>query len=758
MNLPLTPERQAEIGQVGSYESPRQLHSILRKPNVEIDRLSPSPTVLRPSSEGQKSVSPKSQVRFSIPDSSCVNYDRSMDESSPAVPSPSKIVFPKDADEVGDGLRAGGGMSNRGHFVDMHSRVMLDVPEEIWNFHTARKEQSNRHYRTKSLQLGNQQRQSHRSHSRGSSLQAIIVETVNSISDERGSRLAPTVLKRPELFLSPESPLNSYKMPVPLEISLPPYLSPLNKEKKKASVVFDGEGYSRFKELSSSSSDDSGSICTAEHDFSFNISQKDNSDVDKVLGFDEHANVNLKIQNKSLRKQNLSPSFPSTAKQPSQSLQVLSTPFKQIRIPDLENESQPRSANGTLKFFDEFEPSQFAVVTQEEKQIASPGKQLDELDLNFSFPNAPDSDFEKVDPSLTSVEFENRRRNLQRDSARRVEGHRHRRSRSIHNTEDMFAATSTPPRIPSRSPLRPKSPKSEKAAECSSDETDTDTRGSSSLYEENAQNIDPTLQNPAEVSCQTDLETGNETEESMRIIAERKLNAEERTKLALTDNNAAKNHLTSMHSFPEPVRPPGDTEPQSFGNVSINLLSPRRSLSNVGSQSSYNSQFSRQSPGSTATSQPPDPYAYIPFLNPVKKHNYPQHTTPRQDEKNNGFHSIYEVRDGKKVEVLVLDEDSSKDETEISSTAAQDKIPSNQQRKSVSYEEAIKNYAKILQMCEHTASEAKNVILQLIEEAPINFKNGYRPPPPAYTCGPQEVKSKNLGRIQQRKQALLNRD
>lgn len=748
MSLPLTPEREAEIGQVDRYESPTQLHSILRNRNLELDRLSPSPQLL---SQGQKSVSPKSQVRFSIPDSS--KHDLSMDERSVVLPSPSKIVFPKDADEDGRGLRSGGGMSNRGHFVDMHSRVMLDVPEEIWNFHTAKKEKSNRYYRTKSLQSGTEQRQPHRSHSRGSSLQAIIVETVNSISGERGSRLTPTVLGKPELFLSPESPLNSYNMPVPLEISLPPYLSPLNKEKKRASVIFDGEGYSRFKELSSSS-DDSGSIRSAEHDFSLSMSQRDDSDVDKVLGLDEHANVDLKIQNKNLRKQKVA--SPCPAEQPSHSLEVLSTPFKPIHIPDLEKELQPRSTNGTLKFFDDFEPSQLAVVTQEENQAPSSGKQVDELDLNFSFPNAREPDFERVDPSITSIDFENRRKSLQRDSALRIEGHRHRRSRSIHNTEDMFAATSTPPRIPTRSPLRPKSPKSERAVECPSGETDIDTRRSSSIYEEKDQATD-ILHCPAEVSQQMDSETGNQTEESMKIILERKVNVEDRNEQAFSNNNAAKNHLTSMHSFSEPVRPPGDTGLQSFENMSVNLLSPRRSLSNVGSQSSYNSEFSRQSPGSTATSQPSEPYAYIPLVNTVKNHKYPQHTTIRQDEKNNGFHSIYEVRDGKKVEILVLDEDSSKDETEVISTAAENKIPSNQQRKSVSYEEAIKNYAKILQMCEHTASEAKNVILQLVEETPLNVRNGYRPPPPVYTSAPQVAKSNNSGRTQQRKQLLLNR-
>lgn len=779
MSLPVTPERRAEIGHPDGYGSPPQLQSILRKPNVDIESLSLSPPVMQPSLQDKKSVSPKSQVRFSIPDYSNLESDRSIDQESLPLMSPSKIVFPKDTDEpeASRDRQAGHAMSNRGHFVDMHSRVMLDVPEDIWNFHTARRDGGNKHQRSKSMLTGDEQRPSYRSHNRNSSLQAVIVETVNSISSGRGSQLQPANLARPELFLSPESPLNSYKMPVPLEISLPPYLSPVNKEKKRASVVFDGEGYSQFGGLSSSSDESEASISFAQHDVSFNVSHREESDVDKALGIDEHANVNLKIQNKNLRRQEQSPRpIPSdkqsprsvsTDKQSNKSLQVLSTPYKPIHIPDLENDIQPKSTNGTLKFFDEFEPSQqLTAPVRNDEETLSPGRKRDQMDVNFSFPNTQNQDFQRVDPSHTSVEFENRRKSLQRNSALGIKGHKHRRSRSIHNAEDMFAATSTPPKIPSRSPLRPKSPTSEDIQRTSSKESGSEE--TSSLYEGNNDKVEPTVEPnlepalplPSEVSNRSDLEAGNKTEDSLNIISERIISADDESESSV-QHHLPEKHLTSMHSFREPLHPPEDAEIQSYENVPINLLSPRRSLSNVGSQSSRNSDFSRRSAVSSATSQPSEPYALVGTLKSQKPSHYTEPPKSVQRPKTmidkDGFHSVYEVHDGKTVEVLILDDDSYQDKSFVTSTAKLTEASVGaKQKKTVSYEEAIRNYAKILQMCEHTATEARSVILHLIEEDTSGLKTASRPPPPNSTNALQMAKPTNLERVLEPKSNLIN--
>lgn len=749
MSLPTTPERKVVVEQNDEDGSASQLHSILRRPNVEAGSSLGAANLELPLGNS-KSVSPKSQVRFSIPDSA---YLKSDDGSSDQLRSPSRIVFPRDSSETEEeaSLRGGYDLSNRGHFVDMHSRVMLDVPEEIWNFHNSRRKGS--HTRTRSLNIKSEQGKSGGSHTRRSSLQAVIVETMNSLSSERGtfsrnysSSLLP--MRRPEIFLSPESPLNSYKMPVPLEISLPPYLSPTNKEKKRASVVFDGEGYSKFAETSSSSLEESEeSICSAEHDVSFNISQQDESDIDKALGIDEHANVNLKIQKKNLKRTEESSRLPSPNKS-SQSLELLSTPYKPIQIPDLENELQPRSTNGTLKFFDEFEPSrQLVTPTQYEEDTLSPGKQRDQLDLNFTFPCVADTaDFVKVDPSATSVEFQNRRKNLQRNSALGVKGHKHRRSRSIHNAEDMFVATSTPPKVPERSPLRPKSPTSGETARSTSEASELND--TSSIYDENVSKSQPALD--YSVDHENDVDTGNKTEESLKIILERKISDEEDYQPSTEDRSAQK-QLTSMHSFREPVNLPEEAEEQPLNYVPLNLLSPRRSLSNIGSQSSRNSEFSRRSPSSSATSQPSEPYVNVPFTTEVKGqkpsyHPKPQAKPAKKEDitKSNGFHSIYEVRNGRNVEILVLDDGSSEDETQTSSTAKVDeKTIANQRKKAVSYEEAMKNYTKILELCEYTATQARSVILHLIEENSSTRKNSYRPPPPVASNVPRAVTKSN---------------
>ena len=128
--------------------------------------------------------------------------------------------------------------------------------------------------------------------------------------------------KRHDLYLASESPLNKYRVSVPLEINLPPFLSPKNKNKKRNSLIFDGDGYSTFeRELDelintiggtnvheqADSSSYSGSLLEedsiplAANDISFDISRLNPTEVDKIFGIDENANVNLKYQNRVIR-------------------------------------------------------------------------------------------------------------------------------------------------------------------------------------------------------------------------------------------------------------------------------------------------------------------------------------------------------------------------------------------------------------------------------------------------------------------------
>lgn len=787
---PVTPERMGGSKPDERNGSPAPLHPILRRTDIDLDSVSLTPAKQDCHLRSMKSVSPKSQVRFSIPDPS--NPDGAEDEEY--VPqSPSKIVFPKDSNEPEEteDISENPGFDKHGHFLDMQSRVMLDVPEEIWKFHSrGRSSSSHDHRRATSDKLSRIQRQSPHSHSRTKSLQAMIMDTVTSMSKSSNGfshestlrdvdQIPSSNLPRPEIYLSPESPLNTYRLPIPLEISLPPFLSPVNRKKNRRSIIYDGDGYSQFEESSFQKSEEAvsdDSIVSANHEYSFNIDNDGKTNVDETLGIDEHANVNLKAQHRNLRRhqpnrrpeqtrnleirsQNqeiIQPSTkanrlvrsnmnnstagltdPSHQNTMSKSLQILSSPSKLISIPDLEHDTQPRSSHGTLQFFDKFENSQQPTIALGGSQDElSPGKEKDQLDLNFTFPKlVQDSDFEKIDSAPTTKGFEDRRsmlmeRNLSPNGAK---GHRHRRSRSVHNAEDMFAATSTPPKVPTRSPLRSKSPISESSTasqpELISSITNGDGSDASSIYEEegvNEQLRDGHLGQQNESSSNV----GNKTDDSLKIISERKINDSE-----VTGPQQSITQMTSMHSFKDPINLPevADTPPIA-NDFQLNLLSPRRSLSNVGSHSSYNSEFSRRSHTSNATSQPSD--CYTPMALPIKSKNakfLAREAPIRQGAEQEGssrIRSIYEKRGDKTVEVIVLDDEDGNNDGKSTGTTKEINNLSTHSRKSKSYEEATRNYAKILRMCEQTADQAKDVLLQLIEERNAGDKASHRPPPP----------------------------
>ncbi|GAV49701.1 hypothetical protein ZYGR_0P03470 [Zygosaccharomyces rouxii] len=546
---------------VDGQDTLQGVHPILRNPDL------PNPTA------SPTLMSPRSQVRFSVPDTSFMNEAQvSVSES------PSKIVFPKGSEEdsvyetaneeIGDEFR---NLGKEGHFMDMHSRVMIDVPEEIWDFHTRRliKHRRSRSTGDQSIYNGNANGNLEMSRS----LQSIIVDTLDSMGkfkekyraensnseDSSGiSQVSPLNLRREtnyDLYLTPYSPLNNYDVPIPLEISLPPYLSPKNKERKRSSLIFDGKHYSPFNmdSFESSAEEDvedrdrlnesshmsadaeeegsisADSIPSAVHDISFDVSSL--HDVDEELGIDQDANVNLKVQRKNLKRQSPSKSSPLTRKShtksasrnlndqqvpdlpPTQepevadeppldqegieeeekneqealapvlskkSLDILETPSKQIYIPDFDSDPTPATSTaGSLKFFDTLddreEGHEEAFTTNpnrevdildmtfkfpplppkedeshEEKDTSNPNREAHNLDMAFKFPPSPpkeDADFLRVDNSPVDPQFESRRSKLMQQKVLTPGGrrHMHSRSRSMHNVQDMFAATSTPP-------------------------------------------------------------------------------------------------------------------------------------------------------------------------------------------------------------------------------------------------------------------------------------------------------------------------
>lgn len=467
-------------------------------------------------SRGQHKSTP-SQVRFSLPldDSNDSSSEEVEEEPLPMSRSPTKIVFPQTS------------LNDTSHFMDMSKKVMVEVPQEIWEFHQNNKQKHAKSKSTSESPFRSQDSpKSHHRHERTQSLQSLIVNTINSYSSPSKrdssslSATSPLRLPPPEnhkLYLRPDSPLNKFRVPIPLEISVPPYLSPENKDRHRNSLIYDGTGYSVFLQDSDSDSEGSnatdGSTCgrdtsvqisdisipSATHDFSFDL----NDDTDGVLGIDNDANVSLKTQVKNLAKnspskvmtvsKNKIPLAPvqnkrvlrnvnddgAEEKQDNSSLQILSTPSKTITIPDLDKDPTPVRPNSGLKFFKMLDDSVQDTECQRNGQVR------DQLNRNFKFPAVPpsptqtrvesrtaevDEDFVKATKSPENPAFEQRRRQLQSQVANGTTpiGHRHRRSRSIHNVNEIFiagedSAASTLPskhdcleemEVPKRSPLR----------------------------------------------------------------------------------------------------------------------------------------------------------------------------------------------------------------------------------------------------------------------------------------------------------------
>lgn len=463
-----------------------------------------------------------SQVRFSLPpeeddsitDEKDVEYEGSnfysdaprqegkCNNGKPLLQSPNRIVFPnayKDAEDVPG-------------FVDYTNKTTVRVPKDIWDFHN----RNSYDFRKNGSWGGSSHSVSlsgspMKSHSRRNSMQSIIMETIENYRHGASPKktgdlgntpsLLPCEDKKANLYLGSDSPMNRYEVPIPLEIKVPPYLSPVNKHKRRNSLVFDGDGYSVYLADESSPSDTSSrtseneddvfissdiSIPSAENNFSFNLSD---GDVDAQLGIDGDANVNLKKQVKNLKKLTSSSqnqnfdlqkplplvSQPETiSENSSHALEVLATPTKEIFIPDVDSITTSSGKRSSSKFLETIinspsENIQLNPVMLQQEQ--------DELNPNFKFPNvtgniSENSEFLNMPLHNPDSPTERRRRYLAEQNERM--GHTHRRSRSVHQMDiESLKEIKTPekskdikeiilpvdistPEIPLRSPLRPK--------------------------------------------------------------------------------------------------------------------------------------------------------------------------------------------------------------------------------------------------------------------------------------------------------------
>ncbi|SMN20430.1 similar to Saccharomyces cerevisiae YER032W FIR1 Protein involved in 3' mRNA processing, interacts with Ref2p [Maudiozyma saulgeensis] len=727
------------------------------------------------------------------------------------------------------------------NLVDLQTKVMIDVPESIWKYHESQRKNNNSkntpgHRKTKSMHnIFNPYRDMKKfkepnssfvsqewvpSHQRSKSLQSIIAETVKiyheedqtkfnddtslSTFNETVSTVSPLNIRQPgvyskstkksHLFLTSESPLNKYKVSVPLEINLPPYLSPQNKEKNyhRKNLIYNGQGYSTFNEDSEDTTPESertkslpeedegssfildsligdDSLPFATNDISIDVGNKTVEDTDVFLGIDEQANVNLKLQNRNIRSNSKTPKrpplptkdsqfkFPSSTtkdivspnkvslpqdntKPNSEALEILATPSKSIVIPclddaDYQTPKNP-STNGSLKFFENFEP--LSNEDQNTLNIAKdPSRVNGKLNLAFKFPfnkannrtlectnnNSVEetTDFLKVAPTSVDRGFEERRQRLIHNQSVHKSpvnklGHAHRRTQSIHNIEftvfdDMIApqssfdAASTPqkddnaaPEVPDRSPFR---------------------NLTSVVAESPVIKISP----PPE-----------KTQDSIILISERIISSS--PKLGIMN---ASRPLSSIQSFSKPVSYKDIRNMHANENIVIpddiltnktapiknfNSLSPRRSLSNNGSHQSSsatsytNSQFSKASFTTVDTDM--EAIQEITETELIKKNNipanHPSTSKERKKENDSSFEIVKEIRDGKEIDVIILDdvEEPLKATSKRKKKSSRTRLPKN------------KDYNTILDMCENTASEAKDIIYKLVSETePLNVnENG----------------------------------
>ncbi|KAG0669554.1 hypothetical protein C6P45_003625 [Maudiozyma exigua] len=727
----------------------------------------------------------------------------------------------------------GNALRDKLNLVDMQSKIMIDVPESIWRYHKEHRSYNNnghtRHRKTQSLHnVFNPYRDAESvdlsgespvsakwtpSHKRSKSLQSIIADTVKmyheeeqersiedhtlSIFNETVSTVSPLNIRqqntftnasrRHDLFLTSESPLNKYKVSVPLEINLPPYLSPQNKNKNvnRNSLIYNGNGYSILDENTVDISEESNSIQEsitesekitdslinddslpyAMNDISIDVGNKTGKDTDIFLGIDNEANVNLKLQNKNIRSNSKSPQKRTTqqtkekyefekdnrtrnvsscigndtaerSRPNSRALEILSTPSKSIVIPSLDNDEYqtPKnpSSNGTLTFFENFEPLRQG-SHDVFKTHPTPNREQGILNMEFKFPfnnnvdnnrNIPKErtednsmDFLKVAPLSSNKEFETRRqRLLQNQSASnspiRKIGHAHRRTKSVHNidftsmtdgnnitelvTQDTsFNATSTPPKadsstisIPERSSLRT--------------------------------NTSPSISSPI-ITISPALE---KTDDSIVFISHRKV------KQSHTMPDTLENRpMSSFQSFNTPVSrrdveniytsessfiPENIINNKTIPIRGINSLSPRRRLSNNESNpstaTSYtNSEFSKGTFNTVETDM--SAVEEIEEVEILKRSNIPQNiplSIPPKKNNDNSFEIIKELKNGKEVEVIVIDNEKEEDPVKEKSKG----------NKKNSRAKVLKerDYESILNMCEDAALQAKDIIYNLVSE------------------------------------------
>ncbi|KAH7590137.1 hypothetical protein J7295_00523 [Nakaseomyces glabratus] len=846
------------------------------------------------------------QVRFSIPDPD--DTDRIVfPNTSTGDSDESQVQEPEqEQDTTRQGQRQRQRQSkqvdNRGHLVDMHSKIMIDVPEDIWKFHRS-------HRKSKSLEGDSSSGSIVLGHKKSKSLQSIILETVSSYQDYSRDtstgdissstnnsslsqvsplHLGPQTMMTPtknassnSLYLSSESPLNKYKVPVPAMISLPPFLSPENKHKKSNSVVYNGSGYSAYNYDGDTSSEYTGdhtqtstddSIPSAKFDISFDPGAQSAQETDHILGIDEDANVNLKVQNRNLRMKSLhnqiptmvheksSPSRQSSPVAPilktnhqlpipnqqsatvpilknnekspmsnqpspvvpilkhnhkrelsmpspqnyqfptshsnseqqtilnkdiakeSKSLQILSTPSKTIDIPDLSKMTTPASASsrGSLHFFDRFDDSK-----DDENFVPANINRVDQLDLSFKFPAsntqhaeiAPvlnpieDSDFLKVDTSPTNPQFEKRRQMLMDQNRNSAMSHQHRRSRSVHNTEDiqdLFEATSTPPKtskeqsVPTRSPLRPKSPTLTDNLPSYDPNPDVipDIKVTESPEDDSVNSIQDSI------TKVTDPHYIEDTQDSYQYVGVHDISTSstiensseyDSTPTEITiegTENILRQPLTTFASFSAPLNLDGINQTMNengkLGSLPSNgIMLDQNIMSNTGSVSSRTSIFSKNS-GETALTSNPSTYdqehnninptsASIMIKAKKNSHRSPIFEKPQTQKHINNkddaeLKTVFEKINGKIVEVITIDDDvdeTSKisvkvplqsnghkldnmiddynDQVRMRRNKSNDCTKKHRQ----SFHEAQKKYETILSLCDETAETAKTVIYEL---------------------------------------------
>ncbi|CDO92048.1 unnamed protein product [Kluyveromyces dobzhanskii CBS 2104] len=762
-----------------------------------------------------------SQVRFSLPiEENSTSFDRSVDTDEqggsslhkyeerpqflassnpplrtdyPKIGSPSKIVYPASVNKP----------EELPTFVDYSNKVNVPVPKEIWDYHSKHHGSSYTNNNYDSVYV-TPNGSPCKTHSRNNSLQSIILDTIETYKPKSSNCNALNLQERPVLlpneengsglYLRPDSPMNKYEVPIPLQINVPPYLSPENKGKRRNSLIFDGDGYSVYlgDEISDSSNysdieehipkdcDISDiSIASAENNLSFNVSD---DDIDTKLGIDSDANVDLKKQVRNLKRFSIQHTQPAEIKpqrvvedrkispEPvnNSALEILATPSKEIIIPTIEDIPRSTTKNGTLEFFKTFSDGDDRSQSNELN-----GVETNRLNVNFKFPpnndiQCNDGSFLKTPQESMKSDTENRRQVLRQSQDYR--SHAHKRSRSMHTDSDMFATLSpvpnpasskeksdSTPEIPERSPLRPSSISSLPLDDMSND-TVSGTVGKKTDSLKSCENLEEeSLQEVYEISSAY----SSEEEEQFSFISSveelPRINVFPPSQNDVVDNDSTKKEPVVQQGVTKPLNkissPLASPKPlstiQSFStNIERNLeiptskimaeaikevsrgkslLDPSTRLSNnakTESQSSYESEISHGSYPSMETTVTDPLLTETPAGKPI---DYPLTTSSETgfsraskdnvsyDSRNLGlndgrkFHdslnkneqdyTILENHNGNMVEVIVLD-----------SPYVDERTDSHFRRTSP---ETKRKSAEIVDLCEQTAEDIKDLILEL---------------------------------------------